>query len=81
MRTFTALLVFSLIVAPVLQGAATAPDPAGIAFFEAKIRPVLVEQCYKCHSTEAKSNGKLKAELYLDSREGTLGALPLLLFK
>ncbi len=39
--------------------------PAGIAFFESKIRPVLVEQCYECHSAEA---GKSKGNLLLDSR-------------
>ena len=43
--------------------------PAQLEFFEAKIRPVLVEQCFKCHS---RASEKLKAELYLDSREGIL---------
>src|SRR3954453_16027239 len=38
-------------------------------FFEKKIRPVLVEQCYKCHSASSK---KLKGGLLLDSREGML---------
>ncbi len=38
-----------------------------LAFFENKIRPVLVEHCYKCHSVDAK---KLKGELLLDSRPG-----------
>ena len=36
-------------------------------FFEKKIRPILVEHCYKCHSTRSK---RLKADLRLDSREG-----------
>lgn len=52
--------------------AATAPpnhDVAGIEFFEKKIRPILAEHCYECHSHQAK---KLKADLYLDSREGLL---------
>ncbi len=40
-----------------------------LEFFEAKIRPVLVEHCFDCHSTDAK---KLKAGLYVDSREGLL---------
>src|SRR5262245_34175286 len=39
----------------------------GTDFFEQKIRPVLVERCYKCHSVDADS---LKANLFLDSREG-----------
>src|SRR5437870_5118873 len=38
-------------------------------FFEKKIRPVLVEHCYKCHSA---SSEKLKGELLLDSKEGML---------
>ncbi|HMF29334.1 MAG TPA: DUF1549 domain-containing protein, partial [Candidatus Cybelea sp.] len=40
---------------------------AGIEFFERKIRPILVEHCYECHSTAAK---KIRGELLLDSREG-----------
>jgi hypothetical protein len=36
-------------------------------FFEQKIRPVLVKNCYDCHSEE---KGKNKGELTLDSRDG-----------
>jgi cytochrome c553 len=36
-------------------------------FFESKVRPVLVANCYKCHSVEEKKN---KGGLVLDSREG-----------
>src|SRR5687768_30019 len=39
------------------------------AFFESKIRPVLVESCYKCHSAESE---RVKGGLLLDSREGLL---------
>ena len=35
-------------------------DPAGVTFFEQKIRPVLVKECYGCHSANAK---KLKGGL------------------
>lgn len=35
-------------------------------FFEQKIRPVLVEHCYACHSTQTK---KIKGGLRLDDRE------------
>ena len=38
-----------------------------MAFFEKHIRPVLVERCYECHSTQAR---KLKGKLLLDSRPG-----------
>src|SRR5688572_4751154 len=52
-------------------GAAEEPvaDPAGVEFFEKKVRPVLSANCYKCHSESAE---KVKAKLYLDSREGML---------
>ena len=42
-------------------------DADGIAFFEQKIRPVLIEQCYSCHSEKAE---KLRANLLLDSKAG-----------
>jgi cytochrome c553 len=44
-------------------------DPKGVEFYEKKIRPLLVERCYECHSAGAK---KLKGSLTLDSREGAL---------
>src|SRR5918999_1414228 len=43
----------------------------GLEYFEKKIRPVLVDSCYKCHSPEA-GEGKLKGGLRLDTREGML---------
>src|SRR4051794_28424468 len=42
------------------------PTAEQMEFFEKKIRPVLVEKCYSCHSHQAK---KLKGEYYLDSRD------------
>src|SRR3954471_6267248 len=38
----------------------------GSEFFEKKIRPVMVERCYECHSATAK---KLKGKLKLDTKE------------
>ena len=38
-----------------------------LSFFEQKIRPVLVESCYRCHSAGAE---KIEAGLRLDTREG-----------
>lgn len=53
--------------------AATAsPSPEGAAFFEQKIRPVLLSTCYECHSAEAKAKGKLKGGLFLDTRAAVL---------
>lgn len=45
----------------------SAQSDVNIDFFEQRIRPVLAEHCYECHSAKAK---KLKAELRLDTREG-----------
>ena len=33
--------------------AADAADEAGLHFFESKVRPVLAERCYKCHSEKS----------------------------
>lgn len=41
----------------------------GVEFFEAKIRPVLAQHCFECHS--AKST-KVKGELLLDTKAGVL---------
>jgi mono/diheme cytochrome c family protein len=43
------------------------PTPEQLEFFEKKIRPVLAEQCYKCHGPE-----KQKADLRVDSRDALL---------
>ncbi|MBC8354634.1 MAG: DUF1553 domain-containing protein [Planctomycetes bacterium] len=61
-------MVFTCIVP--LLATANEPDPAGLDFFEKKIRPVLIDRCYQCHSAKAKDAGKLKGGLLLDSREG-----------
>ena len=45
---------------------ASAADPADVDFFESKVRPLLAEHCYACHSAGAK---KLKGGLLLDSLE------------
>src|SRR6476469_888413 len=39
-------------------------DAAGLEFFEKKIRPVLADHCYKCHSGE-----KIKGGLQIDLRD------------
>jgi hypothetical protein len=41
----------------------------GVEFFEKRIRPVLVDRCYACHSAEAAAKKNLKGDLLLDSRE------------
>ncbi|MGE3805807.1 MAG: DUF1553 domain-containing protein [Gemmataceae bacterium] len=51
-----------------LASASPADDPRQ-AFFEKKIRPVLVEHCYKCHAVETK---KQRGGLAVDSRDALL---------
>lgn len=49
--------------------AATAPTAGQLDFFEKKVRPILVERCYECHSAES---GKIKGGLALDARDSIL---------
>ncbi len=49
--------------------AAAEPTATQLEFFENKIRPVLSQNCYKCHSVNAE---KVKGGLLLDSREAAL---------
>jgi hypothetical protein len=42
---------------------------ADIDFFESKIRPVLVQHCFGCHSSQAT---RVRGDLLLDTRAGTL---------
>ncbi len=51
---------------PISPPAAT---PEGVEFFEKRIRPLLVQHCYACHSAKAEN---LQGGLWLDSRAGVL---------
>ena len=65
-------LVLGLAALPFHGTASPPPPPAtsdGLEFFEAKIRPLLVEKCYSCHSAQSE---KLKGGLRLDWRGGVL---------
>ncbi|MDE0312061.1 MAG: PSD1 and planctomycete cytochrome C domain-containing protein [Caldilineaceae bacterium] len=62
--------VILFFIALSLLGAAEALAQDRIDFFEKKIRPVLVERCYQCHSAEAARKGMLMGTLQLDTREG-----------
>ncbi|WP_435009265.1 PSD1 and planctomycete cytochrome C domain-containing protein [Tundrisphaera lichenicola] len=43
-------------------------DPSAVEFFEKKVRPLLVENCYNCHS----ANTNAKGDLRVDDRNGLL---------
>lgn len=57
----------ALLVGGACASAAEDAAPEGYAFFEKRIRPVLAQRCYACHSAESK---ELRGKLRLDSREG-----------
>jgi cytochrome c553 len=68
-RSLSALVVLIFFASSAIADERAAPTKEQLDFFETKIRPVLVEQCYKCHAAEAKI---IKGGLRLDSRDGLL---------
>ena len=50
----------------------SAPTAEQLDFFEKRIRPVLVQHCYNCHSKKAAAKDELRGGLLLDSRVGFL---------
>ena len=60
------LIVLTCFLAPMGAVAQDKIPPDQLEFFEKKIRPVLVANCYECHSKDAKS---IKGGLSLDTRE------------
>ncbi|HCE05934.1 MAG TPA: hypothetical protein DEQ62_06345, partial [Verrucomicrobiales bacterium] len=55
MRSFVAFIFLT-------ATATRAVDPADLEFFEKKIRPVLVSECYQCHSKDEKVKGGLRLD-------------------
>jgi len=71
-RAIIQRLVAIAILASSGRSLSASPTPDQLAFFETKIRPVLAQHCYQCHSAEALRAGKLKADLLVDSRDGMM---------
>ncbi|MCA9010185.1 MAG: DUF1549 domain-containing protein, partial [Planctomycetaceae bacterium] len=69
MNCLTQLFTFLGAIVFIWPAAADDLDPEKLDFFESRIRPVLVQHCYSCHSAGAK---EVKGGLYLDSRQGLL---------
>lgn len=63
-------LAMTISASTLLFDSQTQADDTGIDFFERKIRPVLFERCYGCHSMAAHETKKLQGELYLDFAAG-----------
>jgi hypothetical protein len=66
LRAVLTLILFSL-PASLLAADASIPAPAQLEFFESKIRPLLIDHCYECHSADAKIP---KGGFLLDTRDG-----------
>ena len=62
-------VVFCLPSVVTLGQEADSSNPDNVAFFESRIRPVLVKHCYACHSVQA---GKSEGGLLVDNRSGLL---------
>ncbi len=59
----------SVVLANALQAQNATADKTKLDFFEARIRPALIEHCYECHAAEAKI---VRGGLQLDSRSAML---------
>jgi hypothetical protein len=47
------------------------PSSSDIAFFESKVRPLLIKSCYECHSEQSKSvHGGLRLDTRVDALRG-----------
>ena len=61
-----------LLMAGVAPGVSGQPAPgneaAGVEYFEKKVRPILVDHCYMCHSADTKPSGGLR----VDDRNGLI---------
>jgi mono/diheme cytochrome c family protein len=71
-RRFFLALSCALLTAAASASAADQPasrdDSAAAAFFEKKVRPVLADNCYTCHSADTNTKGGLR----LDDRNGMI---------
>ncbi|MDA1055449.1 MAG: PSD1 and planctomycete cytochrome C domain-containing protein [Planctomycetota bacterium] len=67
-RSHTRLLVLAVIsLSPFAARGQENIPPVELEFFEKKIRPILVQKCYECHSAKAE---EVKGGLLLDTRDG-----------
>ena len=60
------IVLFALLQWSLPSNAQESFTPEQLDFFENRIRPILVEHCYECHSADSKS---IQAKLRLDGRE------------
>ena len=70
LRPTVALWLLAVPLAPHTRAAdpPSTPAPGAVEFFEKKVRPILVESCYNCHS----ANTNAKGDLRVDDRNGLI---------
>src|SRR5438094_6390031 len=70
MRNDIKIVLLAIVSIAPLHSAARADDAAlgGIDFFEKKVRPLLADNCYNCHSANTNAKGGLR----LDDRNGMI---------
>lgn len=69
MRRTTRTIILFAIMSGVAWGEDQELTAEQVAFFESKIRPVLADACYECHSNEG---GRVKGGLALDTRHAMM---------
>ena len=72
MQTDLRILCLTMLLSCLVSGSLAAQSPEAlsdqdIAFFESRIRPILIENCFDCHASDAE---RIRGGLVLDSREG-----------
>ena len=67
-RLLTLLSIVFVASVPMAFSAAPGERAADYEWFETKVRPILVEHCYACHSADTKPAGGLR----VDDRNGLL---------
>jgi cytochrome c553 len=69
-RTRSVVSLLALLAIPLLAWSQRAEpgSPAKVEFFEKRIRPLLVDNCYNCHSANTNSHGGLR----VDDRNGLI---------
>ncbi len=68
--SITPRFMWTILFLAILPSTLPAADDKGTAFFEQKIRPVLVQHCESCHSVSAQKAKKIQGALFLDSAAG-----------
>src|SRR5437868_13016488 len=73
LRTRHSCLLLGLLAVKSVFGLDAEAHRRGLEFFEKKVRPVLADNCYQCHSAKSQ---KLKGDLRVDSPASLLKERP-----